>query len=100
MSPTRLPVQHLTQQVRSYGPSLLAASNDPHAELMALVWGPRFDRDHALHLWAGLPQHMAGAAQPVLQALLSAADHFDTLTSPNQQRLRQMILRHRATHVA
>jgi hypothetical protein len=33
---------------------------------------------------------------PVLPALLSVADHFDTLDSPVQHRVRRLILRHRA----
>jgi hypothetical protein len=96
MSPTLAPVHHLAQQVRAYGPTLLASTSAPHAELMAMVWGPRFDREHAMGLWAGLPQHQASTALPVLQALLSAADSFDTLAAPAQQRLRLLIRRHLA----
>jgi hypothetical protein len=96
MSPTLLPVHQLAQQVRSYGPALLATASDPHAELMAMVWGPRFDREHAMGLWAGLSQRQAGTALPVLQALLSAADRFDTLAVPTQHRLRTLIQRHHA----
>jgi hypothetical protein len=96
MSPTLLPLHHLAQQVRAYGPALLAKSSDPHAELMAMVWGPRFDREHAMGLWEGLSQRRAPAALPVLQALLAAADRFDTLAVPSQRRLRTLILRHRA----
>ena len=96
MSPTLAPVHHLAQQVRAYGPTLLATTSDPHAELMAMVWGPRFDREHAMGLWAGLPQHQSGTALPALRALLSAADRFDTLAAPAQHRLRLLILRHRA----
>ncbi len=100
MSPALLPVHDLAQQVRSYGPALLATASDPHAELMAMVWGPRFDREHAMGLWARLSQHKASAALPVLQALLSAADRFDTLAAPAQHRLRLLILRHRIHHHA
>jgi hypothetical protein len=100
MSPALSPVHDLAQQVRSHGPALLAAASDPHAELMAMVWGPRFDREHAMALWAGLPQHKPGTALPVLQALLSAADRFDTLAAPAQHRLRLLILRHRVHHGA
>ncbi len=96
MEPHLTPVHHLTEQLRAYGSSLLATASDPHAELMAMVWGPRFDREHALGLWAGLPRQQAGAALPVLRALLSAADRFDTLATPEQQRLRLLIQRHRA----
>jgi hypothetical protein len=87
---------YLTQQVRCYGPALLATSSDPHAELMAMVWGPRFDREHAMALWVGLSQCQAGTALPVLRALLLAADRFDTLAVPAQHRLRTLIQRHHA----
>ncbi|MBK6295263.1 MAG: hypothetical protein IPF55_14005 [Rhodoferax sp.] len=42
-----LALRDWAQPVRTYGPSLLAELPDPHAELLALVWGPRFDREHA-----------------------------------------------------
>jgi hypothetical protein len=92
MSPTLAPVHHLVQQVRAYGATLLATTSAPHAELMAMVWGPRFDREHALGLWSELSDQNSSAA---LQALLCAADSFDALTAPEQQRLRLLILRHR-----
>jgi hypothetical protein len=94
--PALAPVHHLAQQVRAHGATLLATSNAPHAELMAMVWGPRFDREHALDLWAGLPHQHTGAALPTLQALLCAADSFDAMAAHEQQRLRLLILRHRA----
>ncbi len=96
MSPALCSVHHLAQQVRSYGPALLGTASDPHAELMAMVWGPRFDREHAMDLWAGLSLRQAGTALPVLRALLSAADRFDALAMPSQQRLRTLIQRHHA----
>jgi hypothetical protein len=96
MSPAFALVHDLTQQVRSYGPVLLATASDPHAELMAMVWGPRFDREHAMALWTGLHKHKAGTTGAVLQAMLSAADRFDLLATPTQNRLRLLILRHRA----
>jgi hypothetical protein len=98
MSPTLAPVHHLAQQVRAFGTTLLATTSAPHAELMAMVWGPRFDRAHALGLWAGLPQQQTSAALPALQALLSAADSFDALAASEQHRLRLLILRHRAAN--
>ncbi len=97
MSPALAPVHHLAQQLRSYGPALLAVTSAPHAELMAMVWGPRFDREHAMGLWATLSQRQAGAALPVLHALLSAADRFDTLALPSQHRLRKLIRRHHSS---
>ena len=85
-------LQRLTQGLREVGPALFHGVPQPHEELLALVWGPRFDREHALGLVARQPQHAARA----LPALLEAADRFDALHAPAQRRLRQMILRHRA----
>lgn len=90
------PIQHLAQQSRVHAPALLAGVKDPHAELLTMVWGPRFDRQHALDLWARLSQQQPAKALPVLPALLLAADCFDTLGAPVQHRLRRLIMRHRA----
>jgi hypothetical protein len=92
MSPMLDPIHHLTQEVRMHGPVLLAGMPEPHDELMSLVWGPRFDREHALGLVARQP----AAAAPALPALLAAADAFDALHLPAQHRLRELIRRHRA----
>lgn len=95
MSPTLEPVRRLAQGVRMHGPALLAGMPDPHDELMSLVWGPRFDREHALGLVARQPE----AAARTLPALLAAADHFDALHARAQSRLRTLIVRHRALRV-
>ena len=95
MSTARLPVLQLAQGVRTCGATLLAGADDPHAELLTLVWGPRFDREHALGLWARLSQRQPQLALPVLPQLLAAADRFDALAPPGQQRVRRLILRHR-----
>jgi len=92
MSPTFEPIRYLAQGVRRHGSALLAGIPNPHDELMSLVWGPRFDREHALGLVAQRP---AAAAQ-TLPALLAAADHFDSMQVNVQRRLREMIVRHRA----
>lgn len=96
MSPAFQPIHHLAQQSRLHGPVLLTGTGDPHAELLAMVWGPRFDREHALDLWARLSRQQPAEALPVLPALLSAADRFDALSAPMQHRLRRLIVRHRA----
>lgn len=80
----------LLEPVRTHGRALLAASDEPHAELLALVWGPRFDREHAQTLLAALPQ----AAPAILQTVEQAALEFDGLSAGAQQHLRQLILRH------
>lgn len=83
----------LARQLRAHGPQLLAATDDPHEELLTLVWGPRFDRHHGLGLLLRQPRPAPASALP---ALLAAADLFDELPAPAQQRLRRLILRHRA----
>lgn len=96
MPPAFAPIRHLAQQSRAHAPALLAGAEDPHAELLAMVWGPRFDRQHALDLWARLSHQKPAEALPVLPALLAAADRFDALGTPVQHRLRRLIVRHRA----
>lgn len=86
----------LARQGRAQVAPLLDGADDPHAELLALVWGPRFDREHALSLWAGLSQRRPVEAAPMLPQLLRTADAFDALARSGQHRLRQFILRHRA----
>ena len=55
MSPTLEPIHRLAQGVRVHGPALLSGMPEPHDELMSLVWGPRFDREHAMGLVARQP---------------------------------------------
>ena len=56
VSSTLQPIRCLAQSARAHASALLAGADDPHAELMALVWGPRFDREHAHSLLAALPR--------------------------------------------
>lgn len=91
------PMQQLTRQSRAFAPGLLAGVEDPHAELLAMVWGPRFGREHAMSLWAGLSRREPVQAMPLLPALLASADRFDALAAPLQHRLRRLILRHQAS---
>ncbi|TXH88906.1 MAG: hypothetical protein E6Q78_09580 [Rhodoferax sp.] len=72
--------------LKDQAPRLVAHAPEPHAELLALVWGPRFDRDHA--------QALAASAGLALQPLEQAAREFDALSRAAQQRLRALILRH------
>ena len=90
MSGTHRVLQSLTQGLRDVGPALFRGVPQPHEELLALVWGPRFDREHALGLAAHQPEQVART----LPALLAAADCFDTLEAANQRRVRSLILRH------
>lgn len=73
----------LASAVRSLVPAL-GATGDARVELLALVWGPRFDREHGLALAAQLP------SMPVA-ALHAAADRFDRLPHGQQQRLRRLL---------
>ncbi|RYX89865.1 MAG: hypothetical protein EOO28_31260 [Comamonadaceae bacterium] len=82
---------HLFASVRAQGDMLLAHEPDPHAELLAMVWGSRFDREHARVLLERQRRVLPGA----LQAVMAAADSFDGLPAARQQRLRRVIVRHR-----
>lgn len=83
-------LQPLFSSMRAHGPVLLASTTEPAAELLALVWGPRFDREHGRYLVQGVAQN-----QPALDhALTQAADTFDQLPAPRQQRLRQLLRHH------
>ena len=90
-------VRAIVQQVRSVAPTLLSDTRDPHADLLTLIWGPQFDRQHAMHLWAPrLSQRQPAQAMPLLTVLLHGGEGFDRLDRGSQQRLRRLILRHRA----
>lgn len=82
----------LLEPVRAHATTLFAASDEAHIEWLALVWGPRLDRVHALGLLQRLPQ----VGPQLLQALTDAADRFDSLAGAEQQHLRRLILRHRS----
>ena len=82
----------ISHGVRSLAPAL-AGADDPRSELLALIWGPRFDREHAWQLAAPL-------AAPAAQALQAAADRFDALDTHQQQRLRRLAVGARRTHNA
>lgn len=88
------------QAVRAQALALLAGLQDPHAELLAMVWGPRFDREHALDLWTRFSHREPLQALFMLPALLSMADRFDGLARPEQHRLRRLITRHRSLHAS
>ena len=83
-------VRALAAPLRAYGVVVLEGVPEPHAEVLALVWGPRFDREHALQLL----QRRPGYAPQVLLALQRAADFFDSLAATERQRLRRLIQRH------
>ena len=89
---TLMRLRELAAPVRAHGQALLGDAEDPHAELLALVWGPRFDRQHAEALMAGRP----AVAPGVLQAVMDAADRFDRLCGADQHQVRRLILRHHA----
>jgi hypothetical protein len=96
MTPALAPLRAIARQGREHGAALRAAADDPHTELLTLFWGPQFDREHAFRLWARLSRQAPVQAQPVLPALLAAGEQFDALDRGAQQRLRHLILRHRA----
>ena len=72
-----------------------AATEDPVAEVLSLVWGPRFDREQALAVLARLPR----VDRAWLHDIQEFGEHFDALPAPGQQALRQ-VLRHIADNAA
>lgn len=80
----------LARRARAHGELLLAGAAAPHEEWMSLVWGPRFDREHALRLLASGP----GGGAAALPEVMAAADRFDSLASEAKRRVRRLILRH------
>ena len=92
--------------------TLLATAEDPHAELLAMLWGSRFDREHAQQLMARHARAVHGAAtrddsaraartlRELMQAVVTAAESFDSLPAERQHRLRRIVVRHRALHGA
>lgn len=93
MSPT---LHALAIPLREHGHALLADVDNPHDEVLALMWGPRFDREHAMWLWSRLSRRAPQQAVPVLPALMDMAERFDALAVSEQRRVRLLILRHRA----
>lgn len=89
-------IHAIARQGRPHTAALLADAEDPHAELLALFWGPRFDREHALALWARFSQRQPVQAVPLLPELLSVGERFDALERAEKDRLRRLIVRHRA----
>lgn len=88
--------RELVREGKAHGAVLLSGADDPHAEWLAMIWGPRFDREHALDWWARLSRRRPADAIPVLPVLLWAADRFDGLPAAAQHRLRRLLVRHRA----
>jgi hypothetical protein len=86
----------IARQVRPHTAALLAGAEDPHAELLTLFWGPQFDREHALALWAQFSRRQPVEAVPMLPELLAVGERFDALERTDKDRLRRLIVRHRA----
>jgi hypothetical protein len=90
--------------------TLLSSAEDPHAELLAMLWGSRFDREHAQQLMARQARAVHDAAtrddsaraaralRELMQAVVTAAESFDSLPPERQHRLRRIVVRHRALH--
>jgi hypothetical protein len=71
----------------AWAEALAAGTDDPVSEMLALVWGPRFDREHALALLARLP-----ATQGTwIGAIHAFAERFDALPAAKQQAVRSGI---------
>ena len=89
-----MPARALMRRVQAMAQPLFNGQDDPHAEWLTLLWGSRFDRQHALALWLRQAGRQAPEAGGMLAELMQGADAFDALAAPTQQRLRLLILRH------
>jgi len=89
-------IHAIARQGRPHTVALLADAEDPHVELLTLFWGPRFDREHALALWAQFSQRQPVEAAALLPELLSVGERFDALERAEKDRLRRLVVRHRA----
>jgi hypothetical protein len=63
-------------------------ADDPPGELMAMLWGPRFDREQAMALLVRWPR----AATTALHVMQQSADRWDALPAARQARLRRCLM--------
>ena len=68
--------------------ALAQTSDEPVAEMLAMVWGPRFDREHALELLARLPR----ADGALVNAIHAFGERFDALPPSGQRALREALV--------
>ena len=61
-------LQPLFTGMRAHGPLLLASTTEQAAELLALVWGPRFDREHGRYLALSAAQNHPALDHALAQA--------------------------------
>lgn len=73
--------------LRGWLEALAGVSEEPAADMLALVWGPSFDREHALSLLARLPR----ADAEWVHAMQAFGEHFDALPPAGQRALRREI---------
>ena len=71
--PTTPTLTAIAAPIREYGPVVFEVYEEPHAEVMALVWGPRFDRVHALRLLERRPGYVPQVLLAVQQAEIGRA---------------------------
>lgn len=80
------------QATTGSGPQPMTDARPGPEDLLALVWGPRFDRDHARELWVqARPSGDSGDPRASWQALMAVADRFDRLPAPRQHRVRRWL---------
>lgn len=97
-TPPARTVKVLMQLCRRHVAEWLGPQPDPHGELLTLVWGPRFDRQHAraLLVQAGTTGAVSTALAPARFALWQAGLLFDQLPAAAQDRVRALIVRHQS----
>jgi hypothetical protein len=81
----------LAAPLRTYGAVIFEGYEEPHAEILALLYGPHFDREHAQTLLERRP----GYVPQVLHTVKGSADQYDRLSPSDQLHLRKLVVRHR-----
>lgn len=95
MNSTQACLRPLANVARQYGEGKPDGLPGFHDEVLTLLWGPRFDREHALALWRSATGRLPTPGAVMLHDLLRVADRFDDLPPTEQHRLRHLVLRHR-----
>ena len=80
----------LADKLREQRLALMGTGADPRAEIQTLVWGPKFDREHAQAFVEAKTSALRSKSPEVIAA---AADFFDSLRPEQQQQVRDFINR-------
>jgi len=83
----------LADKIAAQRSAVLDTKSDPHAEMQAILAGPRFDRERAQALVTEKTQAVQTASPEVLGAM---ADFYDALDLKQQQKVRDFMQRRKS----